>query len=186
MLPDSDGISPVPPYLGTIASGVSPFRIRGYYALWPAFPGRSAKGKRGIPVNRVRSPRNPLHEAGFRLFRFRSPLLSESHLISLPPGTKMFQFPGCASFPYEFRERCPPKRTGCPIRTPPDQSLLDSSPRIFAACCVLHRLFESRHPPHTSVTFFLSSSFVRKFPTNRALADELVDSRKLPFPAVAV
>jgi hypothetical protein len=28
------------------------------------------------------------------LFRFRSPLLTESRLISFPPGTEMFQFPG--------------------------------------------------------------------------------------------
>ena len=30
---------------------------------------------------------------GFALLRFRSPLLTESLLISLPAGTKMFQFP---------------------------------------------------------------------------------------------
>ena len=32
--------------------------------------------------------------ARFVLLRFRSPLLSESFLLSFPPGTKMFQFPG--------------------------------------------------------------------------------------------
>ena len=30
----------------------------------------------------------------FGLFRFRSPLLTESLLVSFPPGTKMFYFPG--------------------------------------------------------------------------------------------
>src|SRR5579871_4317795 len=35
------------------------------------------------------------HEFG--LFPFRSPLLGESLLLSLPPGTKMFQFPGFIS-----------------------------------------------------------------------------------------
>ena len=30
----------------------------------------------------------------FRLFPVRSPLLRESHSISFPPGTEMFQFPG--------------------------------------------------------------------------------------------
>ena len=39
---------------------------------------------------------------GFRLFRVRSPLLTESLLMSLPPGTKMFQFPGYASPSYVF------------------------------------------------------------------------------------
>ena len=32
----------------------------------------------------------------FRLFPFRSPLLGESRLISFPPGTEMFHFPGWA------------------------------------------------------------------------------------------
>ena len=36
------------------------------------------------------------------LFRFRSPLLAESLLMSFPPGTEMFQFPGFASCTYGF------------------------------------------------------------------------------------
>jgi hypothetical protein len=35
-----------------------------------------------------------LAPAGFGLIPFRSPLLGESRLISFPPGTEMFQFPG--------------------------------------------------------------------------------------------
>jgi hypothetical protein len=31
------------------------------------------------------------------LVRFRSPLLTESRLMSFPPGTEMFHFPGFAS-----------------------------------------------------------------------------------------
>ncbi len=31
----------------------------------------------------------------FRLFPFRSPLLRESQLLSIPQGTEMFQFPRC-------------------------------------------------------------------------------------------
>ena len=38
----------------------------------------------------------------FGLLRFRSPLLAESFLLSFPPGTKMFQFPGFPSYNYEF------------------------------------------------------------------------------------
>ena len=38
----------------------------------------------------------------FGLLRFRSPLLSESFLLSFPPGTKMFQFPGFPSCTYVF------------------------------------------------------------------------------------
>jgi hypothetical protein len=36
------------------------------------------------------------------LLRFRSPLLAESRLMSFPPGTEMFQFPGFASPHYGF------------------------------------------------------------------------------------
>jgi hypothetical protein len=36
----------------------------------------------------------PLTRTKFGLFPFRSPLLGESRLISFPPGTEMFQFPG--------------------------------------------------------------------------------------------
>ena len=34
----------------------------------------------------------------FGLFRVRSPLLTESLLISFPPGTEMFHFPGLSAF----------------------------------------------------------------------------------------
>ena len=52
------------------------FRIRGYHPLSPAFPCRFAK----------------FRAITSRLFRFRSPLLSESRLISFPSPTEMFQF----------------------------------------------------------------------------------------------
>ena len=57
------------------------FRIRGYHPLWPPFPERFAK----------------FCAITSRLFRFRSPLLSESRLMSFPPATEMFQFAGFAS-----------------------------------------------------------------------------------------
>ena len=41
------------------------------------------------------------------LFRVRSPLLAESLLMSFPPGTEMFQFPGFASIYYVFIYRSP-------------------------------------------------------------------------------
>ena len=64
------------------------------------------------------------------LFRFRSPLLAESQLMSVPPGTEMFQFPGFASPDYGFIGRYP-KGVGCPIRTSTDQSLL-AAPHGFS------------------------------------------------------
>ena len=68
----------------------------------------------GVPTSAVLQPRpyntaqNPspfcaVLYGRFRLFPFRSPLLRESRLISPPPGTEMFHFPGLASLPYVFR-----------------------------------------------------------------------------------
>ena len=52
------------------------FRVRGYHPLWRAFPDTSANA--GAKTR--------------RLFPFRSPLLRESRLISVPLVTEMFQF----------------------------------------------------------------------------------------------
>ena len=38
VLPDSNGISPVPPYLRIIAPIINDFRIQDYYLLWFHFP----------------------------------------------------------------------------------------------------------------------------------------------------
>ena len=40
----------------------------------------------------------------FSLFRFRSPLLTESRLLSLPVGTEMFTSPRSLHLPYVFRQ----------------------------------------------------------------------------------
>ena len=50
------------------------------------------------PGDAVRRPR-------FGLLRVRSPLLAQSFLLSLPPGTKMFQFPGFAPGLARCRDR---------------------------------------------------------------------------------
>jgi hypothetical protein len=64
---------------------IGTLRLRGCHPLRPAFPGRSASSR---------------WTTG--LLRFRSPLLAESRLMSFPPGTEMFQFPGFASRAYGF------------------------------------------------------------------------------------
>jgi hypothetical protein len=61
------------------------------------------------------------------LVRFRSPLLTESRLMSFPPATEMFQFAGFASLAYEFSQGYP-QRVGCPIRRSRDQRSLASPP----------------------------------------------------------
>jgi hypothetical protein len=67
------------------------FSIRDYHPLWSDFPVRSDES---MAILR-------------RLFRFRSPLLSESRLMSFPRVTEMFQFSRFASHAYEFSVRYP-------------------------------------------------------------------------------
>ena len=45
---------------------------------------------------------HPDESGWFGLFRFRSPLLTESLLLSFPRGTEMFQFPPFATWCYGF------------------------------------------------------------------------------------
>ena len=56
------------------------------------------------PVLHRTSPTTPagFNSSRFRLMPVRSPLLRQSRLISLPPDTEMFQFPGLANPTYGF------------------------------------------------------------------------------------
>ncbi len=74
------------------------------------------------------APTTPTPQGGrFRLCPFRSPLLRASHLISLPPGTEMFQFPGFAHSAECDGPHDPP---GCPIRPSRDQCVCAAPPSL--------------------------------------------------------
>jgi hypothetical protein len=65
------------------------FPVQDYHLLWSIFPDCFSKSSAKV----------------CRLFRFRSPLLSESRLMSFPRATEMFQFTRFASCSYEFTAR---------------------------------------------------------------------------------
>jgi hypothetical protein len=93
------------------------FNLRGHHPLRLAFPSHSTKYSM---------------LSTFRLFPFRSPLLGKSRLISFPPGTEMFQFPGFALLALCIQTRMIGSLlSGFPIQIPPDQSLLPA-PRGFS------------------------------------------------------
>ena len=104
------------------------FRVRGCHALWPPFHRVVPLAVRFVPLPKelplppVRS-HDPqwttpagLASIGFRLVPFRSPLLRESLLLSLPLGTEMVHFPRLAS-----RRLCvhPQDHTGSRCGVPP-------------------------------------------------------------------
>jgi hypothetical protein len=105
-------------------------RIRGCHPLRPAVPDRSASFVKTTG-----------------LLRFRSPLLAESRLMSVPPGTEMFQFPGFASAHYGFMHGYR-LRGGLPHSDIHGSTPARGSPWLFAACHVLLRLLVPRHPPN--------------------------------------
>ena len=139
--PYSDRISRVPPY----SNPVKLLPLLAYHHLWSSFPSASGYFLTGIGLVRVRSP-----------------LLTESRLISFPPATEMFHFAGFASkiLYIQIKDNLSlmmlrtSKRTyyqklklGFPIRTSTDQSLL-AAPRglsqlatsfIACTCLGIHR-----------------------------------------------
>ena len=90
------------------------------------------------------------------LFRVRSPLLAESRLMSVPPGTEMFQFPGFASPPMDSVTI--PQRGGLPHSDIHGSTPARGSPWLFAACHVLHRLLVPRHPPNALLTLEITTA----------------------------
>ena len=100
-------------------------RVRGCHPLWPAFPGRSAVLRRC----RCGGPRTPSEDGlGSSAFARR---YSRNRLnLSFPPGTEMFQFPGCR--PVGHRPIGPRRfgRGGCPIRRSVDRSSLPAPHRL--------------------------------------------------------
>ena len=144
--PCSDRISRVPPYSRIERS----LRIRGYHPLRPDFPDRSAC---------LRSTTG--------LFRVRSPLLAESLLMSVPPGTEMFQFPGFASMSLCIQPPIP-HRGGLPHSDIHGSTPARGSPWLFAACHVLHRLLVPRHPPNALLMLENPPDTSRPEPPRRA------------------
>ena len=102
-----------------------------------------------VPCLRPTTPRRP-DPPGFGLCRVRSPLLAVSLLFSLPPGTKMFQFPGFA--PAQLVPGLQPG--GLPHSGIRGSFRICRSPRLFAAYHALRRL---REPQASAVRPFLVS-----------------------------
>jgi hypothetical protein len=139
VVPDSHRVSRAPRYSGSLSSKSGSCRLQGYHLLWPAFPDRSAKILIcNLPTAPYRRPTKTYNTTAtthtgltslwFGLFPFRSPLLGESLLISVPAGTEMFHFPAWASRFLFIQKRIGGiHRLGFPIRKSSDHGLLAAS-----------------------------------------------------------
>ena len=104
VLADSHGISRAPCYLGSHPGGPVVFVYRAVTFCGGPFAGPSTNAGlcHSLSDRQIRlvGPTTPVTQRlpaitrdWFSLFRFRSPLLTESRLLSLPVGTEMFHFP---------------------------------------------------------------------------------------------
>jgi hypothetical protein len=158
--PDSHGISRVPCYLGK-HSRVTVLRLQGYNPLRLNIPEDSTS----TVIDNSSTPRHQCQNAPttphaqrtpaitrtwFSLIRFRSPLLTESLLFSLPAGTEMFHFPAfpphtlCVQVQVTAHDCCRVPPFGHPgitarLTAPPGLSRPPTS-FIGSSCQGIHRL----------------------------------------------
>jgi hypothetical protein len=124
----------------------------------------------GLITLLMRSYNPEVQAPRFGLFRFRSPLLSESRLIYFPPGTEMVHFPGLARTRlYIQRAVIWFYQIGFPHSDTPGSKPVCDSPGLFAAYHVLHRLLAPRHPPYalSSLTIKLTQHVAFAVPSAR-------------------
>ena len=132
----------------------SPLRVPIAFAYAPVtLYGAPFQGLRlttGLVTLLIADPTTPAAPkcSGFGLIRVRSPLLSESRFLSFPRGTEMVHFPPFACSNLCIQSRIPRVYLGgFPHSEISGSAPVCGSPKLIAACHVLHRLFLPRHPP---------------------------------------
>ena len=134
---------------GTQGSASSPvrFRLRGYHTLWPRFPAGSPNVRFGNSTYAVLQP--PCVNTWVWAVPISLAATFGISVIYFPSGTEMVHFPELAHTGLCIQ----PAVTGVhPVGFPhsdiPGSKPACGSPRLFAACHVLHRLLAPRHPPY--------------------------------------
>ena len=112
-------------------------------------------------LDQFRGPNPGVHALRFGLFRFRSPLLPESHVVFSSSGyldVSVHRVPLLTlCIGVRILEVC---SSGFPHSDISGSMDICSSPKLFAAYHVFHRLLVPRHPPYalSSMTNLLSST----------------------------
>ena len=193
--------STCPAILRNLPSEPARFRLRGSHPPWPVVPDRSTSALVcDSPTRRSGRPYNPaVHARRFGLVRVRSPLLAESLLFSVPAGTEMVHFPALSSMAYVFSHGyLGINRGGFPHSEISGSTPVCGSPKLIAACHVLHRLLAPRHPPYalSSLTFNPRNRCRRRFESDEPgwksptppehLTHCVCGRKKLPFAGYSV
>ena len=124
-------------------------------------------------LDHFRGPNPGVHALRFGLFRFRSPLLTESHVVFSSSG-----YLDVSVHRVPFLKLCIGLRilevcsSGFPHSDISGSKDICSSPKLFAAYHVFHRLLVPRHPPYalSSMTNLFSSTGMDDHYTDIALS----------------
>ena len=104
-------------------------------------------------INQLCGPNPSMHARWFGLFRFRSPLLPESHVVFSSSGYLDVSVHRVPFLTLWIGVRI---TEDCSVRFPHSEisGSMDicSSPKLFAAYHVFHRLLVPRHPPYALIS----------------------------------
>ncbi len=166
VLADSHGISRVPRYSGTCPPSQFDFVYRTVTFYGPTFQRVRLSiwfiTRRPYGLTGPTTPgSSPLVWAIPRSLAATSGI---TDLFSFPAGTEMVHFPALPSAPYVFRAGYSGiTQSGFPHSEIPGSKPACGSPRLIAACHVLHRLLAPRHSPYalSSLTKLIISTALR-------------------------
>jgi hypothetical protein len=147
VLPDSDGISRVPPYSGSTLEGTT-FQLQGCYLLWPAFPDRSSTPF--LYHSTVECPTTPKGKPfGLGSSRFARRYWGNRFFFLFLRVLRCFSSPGLPSIPYGFRNGYHASLLAWWVSPFGNLriSLLTAPRSISRVRPVLHRLLVPRHSP---------------------------------------
>ena len=103
--------------------------------------------------DQLRGPNPGMHAFRFGLFRFRSPLLPESHVVFSSSGYLDVSVPRVPFHTLWIGVRI---TEVCSVRFPHSEISgsmgICPSPKLFAAYHVFHRLLVPRHPPYALIS----------------------------------
>ena len=115
--------------------------------------GRSFQDRSANRICNVCSPNPSMHARWFGLFRFRSPLLTESHVVFSSSGYLDVSVHRVPFLTLWIGVRI---TEVCSVRFPHSEISgsmgICPSPKLFAAYHVFHRLLVPRHPPYALIS----------------------------------
>ena len=129
------------------ASSLVRFRLRDCHTLWPRFPSGSPTVQIGNSTHAVLQP--PSASTWVWAVPISLAATFGISVIYFPPGTEMVHFPGLAHTRLCIQRAVTRVHLAGFLHSEiPGSKPACGSPRLIAACHVLHRLLAPRHPPY--------------------------------------